>query len=170
MKKVELTDKIHTSHWGASDFYPQVEEKLQQLLDDIQNSDDGDIRLEVNGAAKKEVHYFKIILSKDGAEVVCSEGMDEDEDLVYDAIWNLYRTEPEINEHVMENILESMIEEGVTSYAEVNATSVLTIKKIKETLNKGFEDTRKKLDYQFNIVKEIVKNHVESGDIALDNI
>ena len=103
---IDIAEKSgeYASKCGLTDFYPEAEEILRGLLDSGE-----DFETDWFGC-KKEIRYAKITRSKNETVIQVTAHMDdlyESDDLIYDALWEVTKTEDELPEEIIDSIREA---------------------------------------------------------------
>lgn len=162
MKTIDIAENtgIYASKWGISDFYEEAEKSLRDVL----NSGE-DFETDWFGC-KKEIHYAQITREAGKITVSVSCHMDDlwdGDDLIYDALWEVTKSENELPEEIVDSIRDAAIDEQIDDrYTE----SVLL------PASASFEDVVKALDScealanrnntgMYKRLCEIVREHVE---------
>ena len=88
--------------WGVSDWYEEFEKEMEKAIESNEPFDTGWV------GCRKEIESFHIVRNEDGdIAVEVWEGMDENEDLVDDAIWDVFgKPQSEVNYSDIEEILD----------------------------------------------------------------
>lgn len=136
MKKIDIAENtgIYASKWSISDFYEQAENALRSALDSGE-----DFETEWFGC-KKEINYGQIV-REDGkitVSVCCHmDDLWEQDDLIYDALWEVTKAENELSEEIIDSIRDAAIDERIddsSTWTEVLLSSA------------SFDDVVKALD------------------------
>ncbi|MFW6029072.1 MAG: hypothetical protein ACOCRO_02330 [Halanaerobiales bacterium] len=165
LKEISLSNSEYTNEQGPTNFYPEVEKKLINLINNKNT-------FTTEGAVKKEIQYFTLVVEKNRFSAECVEYINEDLALVIDAAWDLYKQSINIPEDIVEEILNDMTENLITSRAVILVEKEeypADINDIKGMLKVGFEETKKHLDEQFAEMKIIVQNYINDGKIKLES-
>lgn len=162
MKKIDIAENsgMYASKWGISDFYEEAEKILRDVLESGE-----DFETDWFGC-KKEINYAKIAREDGEITVTVTCNMDdlwEQEDLIYDALWETTKIEKELPEEIIESIREAACDEQVDD----NATESITLPTdasyddIVSALDKceGLADSE--LTGMYKRLCEIVWDHVE---------
>lgn len=158
---LEYTPLGDAAHWGLTDLYPEVRAKLEELIKSGEPFRTGGLN------SKKEICGFTLFrkLTNGPIEVSVWASMDEDADLVADAIPNGASCDFLTDEDI-DSILDAMDEEwwqmGYSSEAECSEavpgdTGLDEILKKAEAL---FEDADAQLEEAFADVKERVREAI----------
>lgn len=146
------------SKYGASDFYDEAEAKLIGLLSSGKP-------FSVCGSCRKEAISYEI--EKTDKHIICKvfQSMDENEDLLDDAIWDVFGRNIELSPEETENLLDLMFESGVYSEAEDSVTlppEYDSLDDIKKALDAAQDSTNELLEEQYSTVKYLVKEFIEN--------
>lgn len=149
-------DCYDASHCGYTDFYPAVEKQLKLLLKSGNDFDTG------------WMSSSRLLKSGDSLYVFAEASMDEDMDLIDDAIWAVTRkenTEIDISDDMMEEMSDSVWDCPTQAiyYEVIPATS--SWDEILSTLSEVGDKCNSDLDDSFNEVKDIVKGILEFNNI-----
>lgn len=148
--------------WGVSDWTPAFEKEMVKALESNEPFDTDWV------GCTKEIESFHIVRNEDGdITVEVWEGMDENEDLVDDAIWDVFgEPQSEVNDSDVEEILDILwndwdFKTEVTydcdfSFKE-NSTTAEKIQQLKDSLDEQIAFTHEDLNCSYNICKETVK-------------
>lgn len=119
MKTISLCDGEFASHWSLTDFYPESEKRLREAL-----ASGGDFDTEWFGC-KKEINYARYVKENGKFTVSVSVHMDdlyEDEnDLIYDAYWDVFGEEDGLSEEDVNKILEAAYSVMIDDRTEISA-------------------------------------------------
>jgi len=160
MKYIEISAGKYASKWGLTDWYPEAEEKLRAAL-----AQEDNFQTEWFGC-KKEIRYARISREGDTILVEVSAHMDdlwEEDDLIYDALWETCHVEEELQEEIIDSIRDAMIDEGIDDHTELSeeipATS--TFEEITETIGKLEDEAEKNNRIMYKDLCDCVKAHVD---------
>ena len=160
MKLVEIGHGEYASQWGLTDFYEESEEKLKDVLKSGEDFDTGWF------GCKKEIRYARYVREGDEFTIEVSAHMDdlwEGDDLIYDALWEVNKSEEELSDEIIDSIRELAFEGGVedVSYGDaVILSEEATFERIVEVtddLEKYVENNNQEM---FNRLCEIVRSCV----------
>lgn len=162
MKTIDIAENtgIYASKWGISDFYEEAEKSLRDVL----NSGE-DFRTDWFGC-KKEIHYAQITREAGIITVSVSCHMDDlwdGDDLIYDALWEVTKSENELPEEIIDSIRDAAMDDNVedsSTWTEVLPPSASFDDVVKALdkceANAGAENTG-----MYKRLCEIVYDHVE---------
>ena len=162
MKEVDISNGVYASKWGITDFYPESEEKLKELIDSGEDFDTGWF------GCKKEIRYARYRRENGVFTIEVSCDMDDLEDgaeLIYDALWETCKVECELPLWMIESISADCyycdIHDETTLTAELdgNATYNEIISKTEELE----EEAEKNNTEMYNRLCEIVKDYYDFG-------
>ena len=161
MKDIEFQNGgIYASKWGLTDFYDGNDDVLRKAVESREDFDTGWF------GCKKEIRDARVHREHGELEVEVVAGMDDlwdEDDLIYDALWTVAKSEDELPEDIIDSIRESAIDSGVDDhtycnrYLPLDATYETVVETISELENEA-EQTNEEL---CRILCEIVKDHVE---------
>jgi hypothetical protein len=149
--------------WGVSDWYENFEDEMVRAIESNEPFDTGWV------GCKKEIESFRVTRNEDGdAYVEVWEGMDEGQDLVYDAIWSVFGSEydSDVSEEDMDEILEMLWSEcdfcterefGCELDFNESSSTEEKIQRLKKALDEQISLTDKDLEWSYSICKETVK-------------
>lgn len=148
--------------WGVADWYQDFEEEMSKAVESGEPFDTGWI------SSRKEPESFRIIRFATGAlQVNVAESIDELEELVYDALWDVFKSEQEITADDMNTICDALWIGGVETeeaeafchlYFESGASTEDKIQKLKDTLGELIEITHEEVDWNYRTCKEMVEH------------
>lgn len=157
MKEIEITSGAYAASWGLTDFYKDSE---QALRDAIASGED----FEVHYGCKKEIRYATIGRDADGIAVSVTAHMDdlyESTDLIYDALWEVGKSEEEIPEDVIDSILDEAtffgIEDQSTACQLLPASA--SFDDICKAINECENEAEGSNNEMFKLLCDIVKAH-----------
>jgi len=102
----ELCSGEYAAKWGLTDFYPEAEDKLKELIESGEN-------FCTKWGCKKEIRYADIERTDTECVVTVTSHMDDldDEgDLIYDAVWETMHIEPELPEAFIQDVYETAMD------------------------------------------------------------
>ena len=159
MKIIDLEESsAYAAKYGVSDFYDDAAEKLREALE---SGEDFDTKW---FGAHKEINYARVHRQYGELEVEVSAHMDDlfdEPDLIYDALWEVARSEDELPEDIIDSIIDTAIDCEIDDKTECNVFL---------PVNASYEDVCKALDEcetsametnheMYERLKEIVKEH-----------
>lgn len=108
MKTIDIAEKTgeYASKWGLTDFYPEAEAELKKALESVE-----DFETDWFGC-KKEIRYAKITGTQEEITIEVSAHMDdlwEEDDLIYDALWEVSKIEDELPEEIIDSIRDAAV-------------------------------------------------------------
>lgn len=108
MKTIDIAEHTgeYASKWGLTDFYPEAEAELKKALESGE-----DFETDWFGC-KKEIRYAKITGDQEEITIEVSAHMDdlwEEDDLIYDALWEVSKIEDELPEEIIDSIRDAAI-------------------------------------------------------------
>lgn len=158
MKELDLDGMGYAAKYGVSDFYDEPEQKLREAIASGEDFDTGWF------GARKEINYARVHREHGELEVEVSAHMDDlfdGPDLIYDALWEVARSEAELPEDIIDSIIDTAIDCEIDDKTECNVFL---------PANASYEDVCKALDEcetsametnneMYERLKEIVKEH-----------
>lgn len=118
MKDIDICYGEYASKWGLSDFYEESKAKFMDALNSGEDFDTG------WWGCKKEIRYARIV-REDGhimVEVSCNmDDLWDEDDLIYDALWEERKVDEELPDEIIESILE-MAYGDIDDHTEVAET------------------------------------------------
>lgn len=162
MKKIDIEENTgcYASKWGISDFYDEAEKSLKAALDSGEDFDTDWFGCE------KEINYGKIV-REDGkitVSVCCHmDDLWEQDDLIYDALWEVTEAENELPDEIIDSIRDSAIDERVddsSTWAEVLPSSA-SFDDVVKALDKCEANADAENTGMYKRLCEIVYDHVE---------
>ena len=148
--------------WGVSDWYDAFEEEMVKAIESNEPFDTGWV------GCKKEIESFRVTRNEDGdAYVEVWEGMDDGQDLVYDAVWDVFgELQLEVNDSDIEEILDILWNDwdfcterefGCELDFKENSSTDEKIRQLKKALDEQIAVTHDELNWSYNFCKETVK-------------
>ncbi len=158
MRTYSLTDGCYATKWGVADFYDDAEANLRELL-----TYTGEFRTDWCDC-KKELYTFQLTFSDDGILVHVGQWMDDLNDLIYDALYDLDMEDVEISYTEEREILDLLYEaDAVTeTYVETIVKRDLGFDGIVETLEHLANETDETLKDEYEKVKNIIYYYMEN--------
>lgn len=160
MKEIDITYGEYASKWGLTDFYDESAEKLKSALESGEDFDTGWF------GCKKEINYAKYVKCGNDFEISVSAHIDdmyESDDLIYDALWEVAKSEEELPDDIIDSIRECAIWDGIEDYSELSETIPVadaTFEKVVEITEKLESQAMEHNHEMFKLLCEIVKNHL----------
>lgn len=161
MKTIDIAERTgeYASKWGLTDFYPEAEEKLQEVLASGEDFDTGWF------GCKKEIRYARIVREEGEIEISVAAHMDdlwEEDDLIYDALWEVSKIEDELPEEIIDSIREAAIYD-IDDHTELSITlpATSTFDEIVEAMGKLEDEAEENNHRMYLELCEIVKAHVD---------
>lgn len=158
MKEIDITYGEYASKWGLTDFYEESEKKLKDALDSSEDFDTG------WWGCKKEIRSARI-KREDGiitVEVNCEmDDLYEQDDLIYDALWESCKVEIELPEEIIESIQYACYDYDLTSRTELmdELNGDATLDEIVEKIEELENEAEKNNHSMFVRLCAIVKDH-----------
>ena len=119
MRRVDITENTgcYASKWGLSDFYEEAEKSLRDVLASGEDFDTGWF------GCKKEIDYAQIV--RDGGKIMISvachmDDLWEQDDLIYDALWEVSKIEKEFPKEIIDSIREAACDEQLDDHTTVS--------------------------------------------------
>lgn len=158
MRTYRLTDGCYATKWGVADFYDDAEANLRELL-----TYTGEFRTDWCDC-KKELYTFRLTFSDDGILVHVGQWMDDLNDLIYDALYDLDMEDVQLSDKEEREILDLLYEaDAVTeTYVETIVKRDLGFDEIAETLEHLANETDETLKDEYEKVKNIVQDYIEN--------
>lgn len=167
MENYDNREYTATGRWCCSDLRDDDSEKLDELLKSM-----APFRVEISVA--HEINYASIIREDWNGDVdvwVTVEtdeyGMDGDYGLIDDAVWAVYNEEKELSDDDLESISDELSWYGIqTEFADgITLKKDATLQDVMDTLDRFENELTKAAEDEFERVKNIVKDYIESkGD------
>ena len=159
-KELHLNGMSDASKWGLTDFYPEAEAKLREAIAGDDDFTTGWF------SCKKECRYATYTREKGKvfiAVACCMDDLFEEDDLIYDALWETTKIEKELPKEIIESIRDWAIDAGISDQTELNSELPGTA-----TFDDIVKETRD-LEYEaeannhrmYQDLCECVKGHVE---------
>lgn len=162
MKHIDITEHTgyYASKWGISDFYEEVEADLREALASGEDFDTGWF------GCKKEISYAQIIREEGEITISVTCGMDdlwEEEDLIYDALWEMTEIEKELPEEIIDSIREAACDEQIDDHTTLTETlpGSASYEDVVALLDKLEGEASNSNHEMYKELCEIVKGHVE---------
>lgn len=117
MRDIDICYGLYAAKWGLTDFYEESERKLRDALNSGEDFDTG------WWGCRKEIRYARIVRKNGEICVSVSCHMDdlyEEDDLIYDALWEERHTEEELPDYLIDLIRDAAIDEGLEDCTEVS--------------------------------------------------
>ena len=159
MKFIDISYGEYASKWGIADFYEESAEKLKSAIESGEDFDTGWF------GCKKEIRYAHIERCEDDFTIEVSAHMDdlwESEDLIYDALWHVSKSEEELPEEIIDSIRDACIDceiDDNTTLSETIPSAEATFEKVVEILVELESMTEKNNEDMFKRLCGIVENH-----------
>lgn len=120
MKTIDIAEHTgeYASKWGLTDFYPEAEADLRKALESGE-----DFETDWFGG-KKEIRYARITGDQEKITIEVSAHMDdlwEEDDLIYDALWEVSKIEDELPEEIIDSIRDAAIYD-IDDHTNLDAT------------------------------------------------
>ena len=120
MKTIDIAEHTgeYASKWSLTDFYPEAEAELKKALESGE-----DFETDWFGC-KKEIRYAKITGDQEEITIEVSAHMDdlwEEDDLIYDALWEVSKIEDELPEEIIDSIRDAAIYD-IDDHTNLDAT------------------------------------------------
>lgn len=149
-------DGEYSSEDGVADIYPGIAEVIREAMA-------GDQTFTFEGHSKhSDSIYYRIEKTKNEYRLTVSDFIDQDEDLIADAIHALARADNVLSVEQRDTILHSMLDSNITSEAKLTATLPLTssYEDIIEKLDFLWREANGSLEKQFEKVKDMVRGYL----------
>lgn len=133
------------SHYGYTDLYPEVEEKLRSVLST-------GMPFTFRGASKKEIGGFSLCRKLKNGDIIISayQAMDEDSDLVYDAL---------DDENISEDDFDNLCDEALECWGYDNSSEAT--RELSVSGSSTLEEILEKVDELQEILSQILKDSFE---------
>lgn len=162
MKKIDIAENTgeYASKWSISDFYEEAEQSLRDALESGE-----DFETDWFGC-KKEINYAQIIREDGNITVSVTCNMDDlwdEDDLIYDALWEMTKSEDELPEEIIDSIRDAAIDERIDDHSTVSATlpSSASFDDVVKALDKCEANADAENTGRYKRLCEIVYDHVE---------
>ena len=162
MKEIDITENCgcYASKWGISDFYPEAETSLRQVLESGEDFDTGWF------GCKKEINYARIVKADGEIEVFVTCRMDDlwdESDLIYDALWEVAKIEDVVPREIIRSIRDAACDEGLDDHTTCSTTlpDSATFDEIVAALTKLEAEADDNNTTMYHELCEIVKGHIE---------
>lgn len=161
MKEIDICcGGAYASSWGLTDFYEACEKALKDALESGEDFDTGWF------GCKKEIHYARYVKRDGNFEITVTAHMDdlyEEDDLIYDALWEVAKSEEELPQETIDSIRECAMWDGIEDSAKLSESipaEKATFEEIVDVTN-WLEQGVDNINHgRFKQLCEIVKNHV----------
>lgn len=163
MKEIDITYGEYASKWGLTDFYDESAEKLKSALESGEDFCTGWF------GCKKEINYAKYVKYGNGFNISVSAHIDdmyESDDLIYDALWEVAKSEEELPDDIIESIRDFAMWDGITDYTELSETIPVadaTFEKVVEITDRLESQAMEHNHEMFKQLCEIVKDHIQKS-------
>lgn len=163
MKEIDITYGEYASKWGLTDFYDESAEKLKSALASGEDFNTGWF------GCKKEINYAKYVKCGNYFEISVSAHIDdmyESDDLIYDALWEVAKSEEELSEDIIDSIRDCAMWDGITDYTELSETIPVadaTFEKVVEITDRLESQAMEHNHEMFKQLCEIVKDHIQES-------
>jgi hypothetical protein len=149
-------DGKYSSENGVTDIYPEVAATLRKAMVEK------DSFVFEGQARQSDSIRYNIEKTQDEYQLSVSDFIEQDEDLIADAIHALEVSDDVLSVEQRETILNSMLDSHISSEAKVTATLPLSssYEDITEKLNQLWKDANGRLEKQFAQVKDMVEGYL----------
>lgn len=152
---------IDGCRWGVSDWAPAFEKEMIKALESNEPFDTDWV------GCTKEIESFRIVRDDNGVMIVSvSDSIDDVEDLVYDALYDVFEHEQDISEEDLDKICDVLyedwnfateIERSCVLYFKDASSTEENIQRLKDALDGQIDITHENLNCSYNFCKETVK-------------
>lgn len=139
-----MSDGWYSSKWGLTDLYPESEAKLREILE---SGEDFCTNWE---GCKKEIRYARYVRAGGIITVQVSAHMDdlwESDDLIYDALWEEFKSEDELPDEVIQAIRECLGDVDDVSYETVELPGTASFEEVMKATAEA-EDKAEQKNYE----------------------
>lgn len=163
MKEIDITYGEYASKWGLADFYDESVEKLKSALESGEDFNTGWF------GCKKEINYAKYVKCGNDFEISVSAHIDdmyESDDLIYDALWEVAKSEEELPDDIIESIRDCAMWDGITDYTELSETIPVADAKFEKVVEITDRLESQAMEHNHEMFKqlcEIVKDHIQES-------
>ena len=162
MNKITF-DSIYASKWGATDFYPEVESKLREV---IESGEDFETELL---DCKKEIESVKYTRAGNEFKIEVNASMDglyDEYDLIYDALWKIGKPDYELTDNDIDNIIDAAINSLIDDHTYLARTIGLnsygiTFDQVVSETNTLIDRANQNNNNMFDLLCQIVKEYIE---------
>lgn len=158
MPETNITENMwdEAAKWSVTDFYPECERKLRELISSGEDFDTGYF------GYRKEPRASRIYRAGGKLTVEVNASMDslyEDDDLIYDALFEVYGVEELLPDEVLTRINDLAIESGLNDYSEESETlpSDASFEEVKEAMDRLEESVLRENEDMYRELCGIVK-------------
>lgn len=157
--QIELTEGLYAAKWGLSDFYPEAEARLREVLASGED-------FYTSWGCKKEIRYANLHRDHGSLFLEVQAYMDdlyESDDLIYDALWQRCHTEEELPEDIIQSIRDAAVDCWLDDNTEACATlpADATFEDICSKLEALEDEAEKGNEGMFEELMDIVEDHVK---------
>ena len=162
--EIELTRGDYAAKWGLADFYEGSEKVLRDVLASGQD-------FCTSYGCKKEIRYATITRANNAITVSVVSHMDdffEEDDLIYDALWECFKIEDPLPDEVIDSIRSSAMAGMISDYSNAEKTlpGSATFEEICEAISALEDETENNNSRMFQdlkiIVEEFYKNYLST--------
>lgn len=149
-------DGEYSSENGVADIYPGIAEEIRNAM-----AHEDSFVFEGHSRHSDTI-YYRVEKTKDEYRITVSDFIEQDEDLIAEAIHALGRAENVLSVEQRDTILQSMKDSNITSEAKVAATLPLSCsyEDIIERLDLLWKEANGNLEKQFAKVKNMVEGYL----------
>lgn len=158
MMETKITGNMwdEAAKWSVTDFYPECERKLWELISSGDDFDTGYF------GCRKEPRSARIYRAGGKLTVEVNASMDslyEDDDLIYDALFEVYGVEELLPDEVLTRINDLAIESGLNDYSEESETlpSDASFEEVKDAMDRLEESVLRENENMYRELCGIVK-------------
>lgn len=160
MKHIDICRGYYASKWSLTDFYPESEQLIMEVLASGDDFDTGWF------GCKKEIHYARYCRENGKITIEVSANMDdlyESDDLICDALWTLYRSEDGLPYEIIDSIRDVAIDCGIDDHTTIEVTlpGTASFADVVEATDKAETEAENHNTEAYNRLCEIVRDHVE---------
>ena len=159
-KNITITDGCYAAQWSLTDFYTDSEQKLMEALASGED-------FCTSWGCKKEIDYAAIARTNGSTyiNVTCyMDDLNESDDLIYDALYEVFQKEDELPEELIESIRDQALWSDISSSVDFddNLPGDASFADIVEAINRLEEAAHEALHEMFNYLCDITKIEYES--------
>lgn len=169
MTETKITENMwdEAAKWSVTDFYPECERKLRELISSGEDFDTGYF------GCRREPRTARICRAGGKLTVEVSVSMDslyEEDDLIYDALFEVYGVEELLPDEVLTRINDLAIEFGLNDYSEESETlpSDAPFEKVVEAMERLEKGALVSNEDMYHTLCNIVRNEAAELYSGLD--
>lgn len=150
----------YASKWALTDWYEESEKILREAIESGEDFDTGYF------GCRKEIRYGRIRRENGVISVEVSAHMDDLYDggeLIYDALWEVSKSEEELPDDIIESIRDSAVDCGINDFAAEweDLPPDATFADVDHLISVLEDSVESQNEENFSRLCDIVKDHVE---------